>query len=122
MQAHQDQGFLMLLGFHQALWGWTLARQGQPEEGRTPIQEGRARMRATALAVFSPWGLTQLAEAYGQAEPPAAVQRVVAEALTVVDRTEERRWEAELSRLKGALLGAQTADSRVGAEAASHQA
>ena len=41
-------------------------------------------MRATAHAVFSPWGLTRLAEAYGQAEQPAAALRVVAEALTVV--------------------------------------
>jgi predicted ATPase len=122
MQANQDQGFLMLLGVNQALWGWTLAMQGQPEEGRTQIQEGLALMRATAYAVFYPWGLTRLAEAYGQAEQPAAALRVVAEALTVVDRTEERLWEAELYRLKGRLLGAQTADSRVGAEAAYHQA
>ena len=77
-------------GFNQALWGWTLARQGQPEEGRTQTQEGLALMRATAHAVFYPWeGLTRLAEAYGQAEQPAAALRVVAEALTVVDRTEE---------------------------------
>ena len=122
MQANQDQGFLMLLGVNQALWGWTLAMQGQPEEGLTQIQEGLALMRATAHAVFYPWGLTRLAEAYGQAEQPAAALRVVAEALTVVDRTEERLWEAELYRLKGRLLDAQTADSRVGAEAASHQA
>jgi predicted ATPase len=92
--------------------------QGQPEEGRTQIQEGLALMRATGHAVFYPWGLTRLAEAYGQAAQPAAALRVVAEALTVVERTEERLWEAELYRLKGALLGAQTADSRVGAEAA----
>ena len=72
MQANQDRGFLMLLGVNQALWGWTLAMQGQPEEGRTQIQEGLALMRATAHAVFSPWGLTRLAEAYGQAEQPAA--------------------------------------------------
>ena len=58
------------------------------------------------------------AEAYGQAEQPAAALRVVAEALTVVDHTEERLWEAEWYRLKGRLLDAQTADSRVGAEAA----
>jgi hypothetical protein len=58
-------------------------------------------MRATAHAVFYPWGLTRLAEAYGQAEQPAAALRVVAEALTVVDRTEERRLGAELYRLKG---------------------
>ena len=74
-------------------------------------------MRATVHAVFYPWGLTRLAEAYGQAEQPAAALRVVAEALTVVDRTEERLWEAELYRLKGRLLDAQTADSHVGAEA-----
>ena len=33
--------------------------------------------------------------------------RVLAEALTLVDTTEERWWEAELYRLKGELLLAQ---------------
>jgi predicted ATPase len=45
-----------------------------------------------------------LAEAYGQAGQPETGLQVVAEALTLVAATEERWWEAEVSRLKGELL------------------
>jgi len=45
-----------------------------------------------------------LAEAYGQAGQPEAGLRAEAEALTLVATTEVRWWEAELSRLQGALL------------------
>jgi predicted ATPase len=45
-----------------------------------------------------------LAEAYGQAGQAEAGLQVLDEALTLVATTEERWWEAELHRLKGALL------------------
>jgi predicted ATPase len=111
MQVNEVQGFPMLVGFNQVLWGWTLARQGQTADGLTQIQQGLANNRATGHAVFSPCGLTCLAEAYGHAGQPEAALTVVAEALTVIDTTEERLWEAELYRLKGALLLHQDADN-----------
>jgi predicted ATPase len=45
-----------------------------------------------------------LAEAYGQAGQPEAGLAVLTDACTLVAATEERWWEAELSRLQGALL------------------
>jgi predicted ATPase len=45
-----------------------------------------------------------LAEAYGQAEQPEVGLPVLDEALTLVEATEERWWEAEVYRLKGELL------------------
>jgi len=45
-----------------------------------------------------------LAEAYAQAEQFEAGLSALAEALTLVEMTEERWWEAELYRLKGELL------------------
>ena len=44
-----------------------------------------------------------LAEAYGKGEQVEEGLTVLAEALAVVDRTEERFYEAELYRLKGEL-------------------
>jgi predicted ATPase len=44
-----------------------------------------------------------LAEAFSQAARPEAGLTVLAEALTLLATTEERWWEAELSRLMGAL-------------------
>jgi predicted ATPase len=111
MEVNEAQGFPMLVGFNQVLWGWTLAMQGQTADGLTQIQQGLANNRATGHAVFSPWGLTCLAEAYGQAGQPEAALTVVAEALTVIDTTEERLWEAELYRLQGDLLLHQAVDN-----------
>jgi predicted ATPase len=48
-----------------------------------------------------------LAEAYRTAGQPEEGLTVLAEALTVVEKTGERLWEAELYRLKGELLQAQ---------------
>ena len=54
--------------------------------------------------VLRPYFLSLLAEAYGQAGQPEARLPVLAEALTLVATMEARWWEAELYRLKGALL------------------
>ena len=47
--------------------------------------------------------LALLAEAYGVAGQTEEGLTVLAEALTLVGRTGERMWEAELYRLKGQL-------------------
>jgi len=63
-----------------------------------------------------------LAEAYGSTGQVEAGKCVLAEALTLVDTTEERWWEAELHRLKGELLLAQSTDNAAEAEACFHRA
>ena len=66
--------------------------------------------------------LALLAEAYGQAGQPEAGLQVLAEAVTLVATTEERWWEAELSRLQGALLLQLPSPDVPQAEACFHQA
>ena len=56
------------------------------------------------LKLLRPYWLALLAEAYGQAGQPEAGLQVLAEAVTLVATTEERWWEAEVSRLQGELL------------------
>jgi predicted ATPase len=63
-----------------------------------------------------------LAEAYGSTGQVEAGRRVLAEALALIDTTEERWWEAELHRLKGELLLALSMDNAAEAEACFHQA
>jgi predicted ATPase len=63
--------------------------------------------------------LTEAHAAAGQAE---AGLDVLAEALALVDRTEERYWEAELYRLKGELLLQQIVPDAPQAEACFQQA
>jgi TOMM system kinase/cyclase fusion protein len=92
------------------LWqGWGLAAQANlsgrsGEEGIAWMRQGLAAWRATGAGVFQPYYLALLAEAYGAGGQVEQGLRVLAEALTMVEKTEERYWEAELHRLKGELL------------------
>jgi predicted ATPase len=63
-----------------------------------------------------------LAEAYGRGGDDAAGLQRLAEALAVVEDTEECWWEAELYRLKGEILLQQATGSSAEAEACFQQA
>jgi predicted ATPase len=86
------------------------------------MHQGLAAWRATGAAVFRPYGLTLLAEVSAQAGQREAGLTLLAEALAAVDDTGERRWEAELHRLKGELLLARSAEHDTEAETCFRQA
>ena len=71
---------------------------------------------------MQPYFLALLAEAHGTLGEPEAGLRVLTEALTRVDTTGERWYEAELYRLKGALLLQQSLDNSTEAESCFHHA
>ena len=98
------QGFGHRVAHGRILRGWALAMQGDAATGVAHIQQGLGAVQSTGLKLYRPYFLALLAEAYGQAGQPEAGLSVLAEALTLVEATEERWWEAELYRLKGELL------------------
>jgi predicted ATPase len=67
--------------------------------------------------VIRPYGLTLLAEASVRVGQCEVGLPLLAEALAVVDDTGERRWEAELHRLKGEILLGRSADAHAETEA-----
>ena len=83
--------------------GWALAKQGQGEEGVVQIRRGLAAYQATEQELFRPGFLALLAEAYGKVGQAEEGLSALAEALTLVNKTGERWYEAELYRLKGTL-------------------
>jgi TOMM system kinase/cyclase fusion protein len=102
-----DQGFPFWDSWGTVLRGWALAEQGQCAEGIAQLRQGIAAWRATGAALQLPYYLALLVEAYGKAGQAEEGLRVLAEALAAVHTTGERQHEAELHRLKGALLLAQ---------------
>jgi predicted ATPase len=105
MALAHEQGFVFRLEQGRILRGWALAMQGAAAAGVAQIRQGlAAHERAGLPQLGRPSILALLAEAYGQAGRPEVGLRVLAEALTLVATTEARWWEAELHRLKGALL------------------
>jgi predicted ATPase len=97
------QGFPVWLGFGTVVWGWALAEQGLGEEGIAQIRQGIATYRATGAENGRPYFLALLAGAYEKRGEREEGLRVLAEALAIVYRTEERFYEAELYRLRGTL-------------------
>jgi adenylate cyclase len=98
------QGFGHRVLHGRILRGWALAMQGDAPTGVAHIQQGLAAVQSTGLTLYRPYFLALLAEAYGEAGQPDAGLSGLDEALTLVEATEERWWEAELHRLKGELL------------------
>jgi predicted ATPase len=86
------------------------------------IQQGLAAWRATGAAVFQPYGLALLAEASAKVGRLEEGLTRLAEALGVVNDTGERRWEAELYRLKGEVLLARATGQDTEAETCFRQA
>jgi predicted ATPase len=99
-----EQGFAVYCAHGMVLRGWTRAEQGQAEEGRAQIAAGLEAWRTTGAAVQRPYYLALLAEAYGQSKQAEEALEVLAEALTLVAKTGEGWWEAELYRLRGEFL------------------
>jgi predicted ATPase len=99
-----------------SLRGRALAEQGQVEEGIVQMRQGRVVFLATGSDLGRTSSLAGLAEAYGKVGQKEEGLSLQAEALTAVDKTGERYYEAELYRLKGGLTlqsSVQSLESRV---------
>ena len=110
-----EQGFAYYLAWVTIIQGWSLAVQGQREAGIAQMRQGLAALQNTDAKRALPYYLALLAEGYGAVGQPDEGLRVLAEAFAAVATAAERRWEAELSRLQGALL-LQATDSKRQAE------
>ncbi|HEV8717265.1 MAG TPA: hypothetical protein VGX03_31155 [Candidatus Binatia bacterium] len=100
----REHGFPQWLGEGTVLQGWALAEQGQVEEGISQIRQGLVTHEAIGAGLLKSYFLALLAEAHGKAGQEEEGLTTLVEALTVVDKSGERFYEAELCRLKGELL------------------
>jgi predicted ATPase/class 3 adenylate cyclase len=92
----REQGFTRWLAVGMGWRGWALAEQGA-------VQDGLAQLRQAPTVGLSQQPL-RLAEVYGKAGQPEQGLQVLAETLAAVSSNGERRFEAELYRLRGELL------------------
>ncbi len=107
----REQGFTYYLAWAQILQGSTQATTRPNVQGIAQMRQGLDALQATGAAVRTPYYLSLLAKAYGQAGQVKAGLTVLADALAVAEKVRERWWEAELYRLKGELLLGQDADA-----------
>ena len=112
-QAQEHANRLMMLSVDWAFPFWETVgtvfngglqtEQGHTDEGIPLIRQGIATYQATGVMMMYPASLATLAEAYGKAGKPEEGLQVLPEALTVMNTTGQRYWEAELYRIKGEL-------------------
>ncbi len=109
------EGFPHFSAMADMLQGWALAKQGQTNEGISRMQVGLDAVRQAGVQRLS-FQLVILADAYCFVDQIEKGLDVVNEALDVVERTGERRWESEAHRLKGELLLAMASTEAAAAE------
>jgi class 3 adenylate cyclase/predicted ATPase len=105
-----EHGFAFWSAYGTSLQGEALVERAaqsgareQGEAGLVQLREGLAALRATEAEIHVPLFLGALAQGYAQGGQAQEGLRVIAEALALVEKTEERWNEAELYRLKGEL-------------------
>ena len=84
--------------------GWAMAAQGQADEAIAEIRDALDALHAIGAEIRRPYYLALLAEAHERAGQVDQGLSALAEALDLVEETGERRWEAEILRLRGKLL------------------
>jgi predicted ATPase len=117
-----EQGFPHWKERGVVLRGWSLAHQGEAKKGIEQLTQGLRAFRATGAESNRSYFLALLAEAHETLGEPEAGLAVLTEALTFAETTGERWYEAELYRLKGALLLQQSSDNQAEAENCFHHA
>jgi predicted ATPase len=100
----KEQGFGLYGAVNTILQGWAFTAQGQGEEGIALMRQGLDAWRGAGAELNQAYFLALLAEGYGKAGQIEEGLGALAEALARVEKTGERFYEAELHRLKGALL------------------
>src|SRR5580704_2514795 len=90
--------------------GWARSASGSTEEGIARIEDGIRELRATGAMNFLPYHLGTKAEALHLADRTSQALEAIREAEALVARSGERKWCAELHRLKGVFLTALGAD------------
>jgi predicted ATPase len=96
-----EHGFALYWAQGTIQRGEALIAQGQWEEGVAQTQQG---LEAFVGELMRPHHLAMLAEGYGSAGQVEKGLAAVAEALRLVDKNDERLYEAEVYRIKGELL------------------
>ena len=116
-----EYGFPFYLTLGNSLKGYAMAMQGE-EEGISLLRQSLADSRAMGAEALRPYFLSILAETYWKVGQTKEGLATLEESLALVDKNGERFCEADLHRLKGELLLAQSDGNQIEAEACYHKA
>jgi predicted ATPase len=118
----REQGFPVWVEYGTPLRAWSLAMQGNPEDGIAQMRDFMTNKPTLITNANWPIYHAVLVETYGSGEQVEEGLRIVAEALVFVEKTGFRFYESELYRLQGELLLRQAASEGNQAETCFHHA
>ena len=98
-----EHGIPLFSSMGTVLRGRAMVEQGEGEAGIEQMRRGLVAYRATGAGMLQPYFLALLAEGCGKVGHMGEGLSALTEALTLVEETGERVYEAELYRLKGEL-------------------
>jgi predicted ATPase len=113
-----EQNIALVQAVGPIILGSTLVRRGQEVDGAIKIRQGIQAYRKTGAVCQVPHLMVPLAEAARALGQPEDGLDVLAEAMVNVESTGERYFEAELHRLQGEMLLAQSPSNHGPAEGA----
>ena len=111
-----DQGFLFWHASGTLYAAGGLLLQGRLEQGIRLLQTGLEAYRGTGAELAVPYYLSMLADGCSQAGRFAEARAALNEALALMEKNDERFQEAELHRLKGELILAESGDQTAAEE------
>ena len=104
IDASREYGFAMGLATGQIMWGAARAGLGEGDLGIDAMREGLEAFRSTGARYQRTYFLTLLAEALRNRGSVEEGLTALAKAAELVEETGERYWEAEIHRVRAALL------------------
>jgi predicted ATPase len=116
------QGFQLWHALGTLHAGAGMLPEGRPAEALPLLLKGFAAFRGTGAELRVPCYLGMLADAYTQCQRFEDAHQALSEALAVAEKTDDRSHEAELHRLQGELLLAESGDQAAAAENCFQQA
>jgi class 3 adenylate cyclase/tetratricopeptide (TPR) repeat protein len=119
---YAKQGFPHWLAWGTVVRGWALVKQYQDATGIPEMRQSLEAFCDIGTDLGYRYLCAPLADAYGQVSQFEDGLRMMDEALVNRANTGERFWDAELYRLKGELLRAQSVDNQAEAETCFRQA
>jgi adenylate cyclase len=121
-----EHGLSFWLAGGGVMTGWSTVAMGNADEGIRQLRQGLLDWHATGSATYRTYYLALLADTLAGDGQFADAHGALDEALKLVDRTDERFFEAELHRLRGELYVKEPGEPNRGsaalAEAAFHRA
>ena len=99
-----EQRLTMWLAWGINVRGAALFEKGDIGDGIAEMRRGLDLSHSIGSQVFRPEHCCLLAGAYVKAREPENCLAALEEAQTIIDRTRERYWQAEIFRLRGELL------------------